>query len=70
MVVGLSRGQASEVLECSPQILLVWERRGLIPKPQRRPGGWRVYTPEDIESIARHKAVMREVRQSYAKDTR
>lgn len=41
----------AQTLGVCPDTVVRWEREGLIPKARRSPGGWRVYTEEDLEQI-------------------
>ena len=46
-------GQAADQLGVSPSWLRFGERLGALPLARRTPGGWRYYTPEDIERLRR-----------------
>jgi DNA-binding transcriptional MerR regulator len=46
-------GQAADVLGVSPSWLRFGERLGALPLARRTPGGWRYYTPEDVERLRR-----------------
>jgi DNA-binding transcriptional MerR regulator len=49
----LTIGQAADVLGVSPSWLRFGERLGALPLARRTPGGWRYYTPEDVERLRR-----------------
>lgn len=44
-------GQAADVLGVSPSWLRFGEWLGALPLARRTPGGWRYYTPEDVERL-------------------
>lgn len=45
-------GQVAEKLGISPQTLYFYERLGLIPKPRRTEGGYRLYGEPELERLA------------------
>lgn len=47
-------GEVARMLQVSIEALRLWERKGLTPKPHRRPTGLRTYSSEDIEAIRKH----------------
>jgi DNA-binding transcriptional MerR regulator len=44
-------GEAAEELGVTTGYLRLGERLGALPRARRTPGGWRFYTPEDIERL-------------------
>jgi DNA-binding transcriptional MerR regulator/methylmalonyl-CoA mutase cobalamin-binding subunit len=44
-------GELSKRSGVSPALLRAWERRYELLRPQRSPGGLRLYTPEDLERV-------------------
>jgi len=44
-------GELSKRSGVSPELLRAWERRYGLLRPQRSPGGLRLYTPEDLERV-------------------
>ena len=47
----ITRSQAAQELGITVKTLYTWERRGLIPPPDRDRRGWRWYTPHQMEQI-------------------
>ncbi|WP_017307267.1 heavy metal-responsive transcriptional regulator [Spirulina subsalsa] len=48
----LQVGQVARQLNLNPQTLYFYERIGLIPPPHRSEGGYRLFSPEDVERLA------------------
>ena len=46
-------GKAAEVTGVTKRALRYYEEKGLLPSPSRPEGGFRLYSPEDIERIIR-----------------
>jgi DNA-binding transcriptional MerR regulator len=46
-VTGIRIGELARRTGLSPDVLRVWERRFALFSPERTPGGYRLYTPED-----------------------
>src|ERR1051326_51442 len=44
-------GELSKRSGVSPELLRAWERRYGLLRPQRSPGGLRLYAPEDLERV-------------------
>src|SRR5207245_6840633 len=53
-------GVVAEMLKLHPQTLRMYEKRGLI-RPSRTVGRTRMYSPEDVEEIARVTRVARDL---------
>jgi DNA-binding transcriptional MerR regulator len=51
-VNGLRTGQVAEAAGMNAQTLRYYERRGLLPRPERSPGGHRLY-PADVVTLLR-----------------
>jgi DNA-binding transcriptional MerR regulator len=49
---GLRSGEVAQLAGVNPQTLRYYERRGLLPEPDRSPGGHRLY-PEDTVTVLR-----------------
>jgi DNA-binding transcriptional MerR regulator len=49
--IGLSLGQAAQLVGFSTSTLLRWEKLGYIPKAPRRSSGWRCYGVKEIAYI-------------------
>ncbi len=49
----LTISEAAEALSVSVSWMRLGERCGTLPRARRTPGGWRIYTPEDIERLVR-----------------
>jgi MerR family copper efflux transcriptional regulator len=47
----LTIGQAAKDTGLTPKAIRLYERRGLIRTPPRSPGGYRLYTADDIETL-------------------
>lgn len=47
--------RAAALTGLSEEVIRAWERRYGVPRPQRTPGGYRVYTEEDIATLRRLK---------------
>lgn len=45
-------GQLAERLGINTKTIRYYERIGLLPEPERRPSGYRVYSDEDLERVA------------------
>lgn len=52
--IGLSLGQAAQLVGFSTSTLLRWEKLGYIPKAPRRSSGWRVYDTKMIKYLQEH----------------
>lgn len=52
-------GEAARRAGVGIETLRFYERRGLLPKPRRRPSGQREYTPDDIRLVRAVKAAQR-----------
>jgi len=50
--IGFTSGMVAQILGVSVGAIRHWERLGFI-KPHRTPGGWRVFKPRDVESMAK-----------------
>lgn len=48
----LTIGQAAKNTGLTPKAIRLYERRGLIRTPPRSPGGYRLYTSDDIDTMA------------------
>jgi MerR family transcriptional regulator, repressor of the yfmOP operon len=48
-------GEAAERAELTQRTLRYYEEKGLLPPPTRMEGGFRLYSPEDMERIERAK---------------
>lgn len=46
-----SIGEVAKMMKVSDESLRSWEKKGLIPKPGRRPTNHREYTDYDIKAI-------------------
>ena len=51
----LQIGEAAEQAEVTQRTLRYYEEKGLLPPPTRMEGGFRLYSPEDMERIERVK---------------
>lgn len=51
----LTRTDAAKLLGVTEKTISSWEKRGLIPEPQRDPRGWRRYTAEQVEALRQCK---------------
>ena len=49
----ITRSKAAEALGVTVKTLYTWEKRGLIPPPERDRRGWRWYTPAQLEAMKR-----------------
>ena len=49
---GLRSGEVAQLAGVNPQTLRYYERRGLLPEPDRSPGGHRLY-PQDAVTVLR-----------------
>jgi MerR family mercuric resistance operon transcriptional regulator len=58
-VTGLRSGQVAEAAGVNPQTLRYYERRGLLPAPDRTLGGHRVYPPDTVAVLRMIKAAQR-----------
>lgn len=59
MSVGLRSGQVAEAARVNVQTLRYYERRGLLPEPDRTLGGHRLYPPETVTVLRVIKAAQR-----------
>src|SRR4051812_33198016 len=50
-------GQVAADAEVSVDTVRFYERRGVLPTPQRRPSGYREYSPDTVERIRRARAL-------------
>ena len=48
--MSLSAGEVARDLGISTATLHLWEKRGII-KPQRTPGGWRIFSEEEVSKL-------------------
>ncbi|MDP9792856.1 DNA-binding transcriptional MerR regulator [Catenuloplanes nepalensis] len=55
----LRSGQLAGAAGVNPQTLRYYERRGLLPEPQRSPGGHRLYPGETVTTLKVIKAAQR-----------
>ncbi|MFC4470369.1 MerR family transcriptional regulator [Streptomyces xiangluensis] len=55
----LRSGQVAEAAGANPQTLRYYERRGLLPEPQRSNGGHRMYPPHAVTVLRVIKAAQR-----------
>jgi DNA-binding transcriptional MerR regulator len=55
----LRSGRLAEVAGVNPQTLRYYERRGLLPRPARSPGGHRLYPPESVTLLRMIKTAQR-----------
>ncbi|MFG2025006.1 MerR family DNA-binding transcriptional regulator [Streptomyces sp. NPDC048825] len=55
----LRSGQVAEAAGVNPQTLRYYERRGLLPEPQRSNGGHRMYPPHAVTVLRVIKAAQR-----------
>lgn len=51
MIVGMRTGELAASAGVNVQTVRFYERRGLLPKPERTPSGYRVYSPEAVRII-------------------
>lgn len=56
---GLRSGRLAQAAGVNPQTLRYYERRGLLPKPDRTPGGHRQYPAETVTLLRAIKAAQR-----------
>ncbi|UGQ11820.1 MerR family transcriptional regulator [Yinghuangia sp. ASG 101] len=56
---GLRSGQLADAAGVNPQTLRYYERRGLLPEPDRTLGGHRVYPPDSVALLRVIKAAQR-----------
>ena len=47
----LTRSEAAKLLGVTEKTISSWEKRGLIPRPERDPRGWRRYSPSQVEAM-------------------
>lgn len=52
-------GELSERLGLNPKTIRYYESIGLLPEPERRPSGYRIYTESDIDRVAFIKTAQR-----------
>jgi DNA-binding transcriptional MerR regulator len=50
-------GQVAADAEVTIDTIRFYERRGVLPPPQRRPSGYREYTPDTVERIRMARAL-------------
>lgn len=55
----LRAGQIAEAAGVNLETLRYYERRGLLAKPQRSPGGHRLYSPETVTALRTIKTAQR-----------
>lgn len=55
----LRSGELADAVGVNPQTLRYYERRGLLAKPLRSPGGHRLYPPEAVVALRVIKAAQR-----------
>lgn len=55
----LRSGQVAEAAGVNPQTLRYYERRGLLPEPERSSGGHRLYPPQAVTVLRTIKAAQR-----------
>ena len=48
---GMTRGEVAEKVGVNPETLRYYERRGLIPKPPRSDGGFRLYDESYVDRL-------------------
>jgi DNA-binding transcriptional MerR regulator len=58
----LTIGEAADKLGVTPSWLRFGERLGSLPLARRTVGGWRYYTPEDLERLRRLGVGQRKLR--------
>ncbi|MCX5215621.1 MerR family transcriptional regulator [Kitasatospora sp. NBC_00240] len=56
---GLRSGQVAQAAGVNPQTLRYYERRGLLPEPDRSPGGHRLYDEDAVTALRVIKAAQR-----------
>jgi DNA-binding transcriptional MerR regulator len=56
---GLRSGELARAAGVNPQTLRYYERRGLLQRPRRSPGGHRLYPPEALALLGVIKAAQR-----------
>lgn len=44
-------GYLASKIGVHPEAIRYYERRGLLPRPQRAPNGYRIYTPQHLERV-------------------
>jgi DNA-binding transcriptional MerR regulator len=44
-------GHLASRIGVHPEAIRYYERRGLLPRPQRGPNGYRIYTPQHLERV-------------------
>ena len=59
MTPGLRSGQVAQAAQVNVQTLRYYERRGLLRKPDRSPGGHRLYPPETVTVLRVIRAAQR-----------
>lgn len=59
VAAGLRRGQVAAAADVNIATLRYYERRGLLPEPERSPGGHRLYAPEAVTVLRIIKAAQR-----------
>jgi len=55
----LQIGQLARRASVSVDTIRFYERRGILPRPQRRPSGYRVYRSADVDRIRMTKALQK-----------
>jgi MerR family mercuric resistance operon transcriptional regulator len=50
-MVGLKIGQLAQIAEVSVDAVRFYERRGLLPEPERTESGYRVYARDDVQQL-------------------
>lgn len=48
---GVRTGEVAKLARVNPQTLRYYERRGLLPAPERTPSGYRAYSPETVRVV-------------------
>ncbi|UPT43235.1 MULTISPECIES: heavy metal-responsive transcriptional regulator [Streptomyces] len=49
---GLTIGQVAQAAGLTRKAVRVYEDKGLLPRAERTPAGYRLYTPDDVELLA------------------
>jgi DNA-binding transcriptional MerR regulator len=57
--VGLTIGECARRAEVSVDALRFYERRGVLPRPRRRPSGYRIYAEADVARVRMTKSLQR-----------
>lgn len=59
MMTGLRSGEVADAVGVNVETLRYYERRGIIGKPDRSPGGHRLYAPEMVDRLRIIKTAQR-----------